>query len=82
MLSADRALRQAYRAAVGAGVSPYLLSGVREQWADVRDRYAVRPSHLIAAYDRLAASLWRAREARLDAAPQSYGYGPQDWRRP
>jgi hypothetical protein len=79
-LAADRRVRQAYAEAAAAGVSEEVLTGLRRNWSEIRDRYSERPGDLVTEYIRLADALVRARDrARIRDQTNDGADGPPRW---
>jgi hypothetical protein len=78
--AADRRVRQAYAEAAAAGVSEEVLTGLRRNWSEIRDRYGERPGDLVTEYIRLADALVRARDrARIRDQTSDGADGPPRW---
>jgi hypothetical protein len=68
--TADRRLRQAYSAAIRAGVSRPTLVSYRDRWAELRRRHAHEPRRLVTGYGALASDLHQATARALRRPPE------------
>ena len=70
VIQADRHLRAVFQGAFDRGVSPGVLAGYRDRWANLRERNSDDPVRLIESYGGLAYDLGRERASDHDDAPR------------
>ncbi len=74
--AADARLSKAYLAAVAAGAPPDVVTDGKQRWEELRAEAGRPPKELLKDYDRLTATLWRARD---DAVGMKRSPGDHTW---